>query len=67
MGHGARCSSEIPPQSLPLPATNIVLAFLKPTLVGTLPSNILKDKFKYVRRERLCNVVGMVPDKLFHD
>ncbi|KAF7825807.1 hypothetical protein G2W53_016971 [Senna tora] len=59
--------SEMPPQSLLLPAIDIALAFLKTPSVGTSPSNILKETFKYSRTEMFCKPVGIEPDKLFCD
>ncbi|KAJ1431188.1 hypothetical protein SESBI_07430 [Sesbania bispinosa] len=65
--HGGKCNFEIPPQRLLFPITVKALAFRKTPSVGTSPSNMLKETFKYSRKEMFCRPLGIDPDKRFRD
>lgn len=64
-GHGGRCNSEIPPQSLLFPIIATLVAFPKTPSVGTSPSNMLKETSKYSKLEIFCITSGFGPNNLF--
>ena len=55
----------MPPQSLLFPTTDIAFTFLKTPPVGTSPSILLNEMFKYFKNESLSRPFGINPDKLF--
>ncbi|RHN55565.1 hypothetical protein MtrunA17_Chr5g0419231 [Medicago truncatula] len=65
--HGGRCRCEIPPQSLLFPVTANALAFPKTPSLGTSPSNMLKETFKYSKTEIFCRTLGIDPVNRFLD
>ncbi|KAF7836107.1 putative LRR receptor-like serine/threonine-protein kinase [Senna tora] len=65
--HDGSRNSNIPPQSLLLPVTDIALALRKTPWFGTSPSNLLKETFKYSNIGKFCRPFGIGPDKLFRD
>lgn len=56
-----------PPQSLLFPTTETALKLLKILPVGTSPSNMLKERFRFSSRGRLAKKPGICPEKLFRD
>jgi hypothetical protein len=65
--HACNCSSGIPPQSFLFLITDIALAFRKTLSVGTSPTKLLKEIFKYNRIEIFCKSLGFNPEKLFRE
>ena len=63
--HVGNCNFGIPPQSLVFPTNDITLAFLKTPWVGTSPTKLLNERFKFSKRWRFSNSFGMDLDRLF--
>ena len=64
-GHVVNCNCGIPPQSLLFPITDIAVTFLKTPPVGTSPSILLNEMFKYFKNRSFSKPFGINPDKLF--
>ena len=65
--HVGNCNCGIPPQSLLFPITDIIFTFLKTPPVGTSPSILLNEMFKYFKNESFSRPFGINPDKLFYE
>lgn len=48
-----------------LPVKNIALAFPKTPPMGTSPSKLLKEIFRYTKKVKFYIAFGILPDKLF--
>ena len=57
----------IPPQSLLFSVIDVALTFSKTHLVGSPPSILLNESFKYFRNEIFTGHFGINPVKLFHE
>ena len=65
IGHFGNCNFDIPPQSLVFPINDMTLVFLKIPSVGTSPSKLLNEIFRYSRKGSFSIPFGMDPDRLF--
>ena len=65
--HVGNCNCGIPLQSLLFLITVIIFTFLKTPSVGTSPSILLNEMFKYFKNESFSRPLGINPDKLFHE
>ena len=63
--HVGSCNCGIPPQSLLFPIIDIAFTFLKTPPVGTSPSILLNEMFKYFKNKSFSRPFGINPDKLF--
>ena len=64
-GHFGNYNFGMPSQSLVFPINDIALVFLKIPLIGTSPSKLLNEIFKYSRKGRFSIPSGMDLDRLF--
>ena len=58
-----RCNSDIPPQSLLFPLTEIAVAFLKMPFFGTAPLNSLNDRFSFSKKTTPSKYTGIFLEK----
>ena len=63
IGHGGNYSCGTPPQSLVFPFTDIALACLKISSIGTSPSISLNERFNFFRHGSFSKPFGVDPDR----
>uniref|UniRef100_A0A0A9F5B8 Uncharacterized protein n=1 Tax=Arundo donax TaxID=35708 RepID=A0A0A9F5B8_ARUDO len=67
LGHGGKPNTGTPPHRPSFPTIENAVALRNIPASGTSPIKLLKDRLRYVRREKLPRNSGIIPDRLLDE